>query len=213
MAEIIMMNNPFVNGNVLDQGTEATPLPFNDSFLVDFQEFSPKLYIFRAKDRDHDLFCEMVLEVKESLVYREKDAGYLAPVVACSLPNISLQRLNEKTGFEGCLQELLIFQFHLKILEQLFLFCEEVEAAKLILTLHGVNLDYVEIYNRFCASEEQAVLPKGEEVQVVIAPTIDTYNEIVDFMDELEEDFRRILWRQQNANPTFRQYLKLNACL
>lgn len=213
MAEIIMMSTPFVNGNVLHQGPEITPFSLNGSFLVDFQEFSPNLYVFRAKDCVHDLFCEMVLEVKESLVCQGKEDGYLAPVVACSLPDISLQRLNEKTGFDGCLQELLMFQFHLKILEQLFLFCEGQEAAKFILTLHGANLDYVEIYSRFCASEEQAVLSKGEEAQVVISTDIDTYDEIINFMGELEKDFRRTLWREQNANSTFRQYLKLNSCL
>lgn len=214
MAKIIIMNNRPVNGSILHQQLETTLPSLNDSFLVDFQEFSPNLYVFKAKDCSHDLFCEMVVELKEGLICSgEEDNSRLAPVVACSLPSISLQRLNEKTGFDGYLQELLVFQFHLKILEQFFLFCEQKEATKLILTLHGTNLDYLEVYSRFCALEQQTASFKGDQVQVVISMDIYTYDEIINFMDELEADFRKILWREQNVNPIFRQYLKSNSCL
>lgn len=213
MAEIIIMNNHPLNGNTLHQELEPTLPSLNDSLLVDYQEFSQNLYVFRVKDCDHDLFCEMVLEVKESLVFSEEQGGYLASVVACSLPNISLQKLNEKTGLDGYIQELLVFQFHLKILEQLFLFCEQKEAVKLILTLHGINLGYLELYSRFCASEEQTAPLRGEQMELSLSADVHTYDEIIDFMGELEKNFRKILWREQTANRTFRQYLKSNSCL
>ncbi len=105
----------------MSQGLEAKLAPLGDSFLVHTQEFSPNLHVFRAKDYTHQLLCEMTLEVKEIFVSLEEEGeggGYLVPVVACSFPPISLQKLNKKTSFDGYLQELLMDQFQLKVLEQ-----------------------------------------------------------------------------------------------
>jgi hypothetical protein len=105
-----------------------------------------------------------------------------------------------------------MFQFQLKILEQLYLFCEWKEAVKLVLTTHDANLDYLEIYSRFFVSEEQVAMPMGERTRIVIPTDVDIYDEIVDFMDELDKDFCKTLWRDQKENPAFREYLKSNAC-
>lgn len=203
-----------LDGNILPQGLETTSPFLNDSFLVDFQEFSRNLHVFRAIDRNHELCCEMVLEVTENLISEEaEDGAYLASIVACSFPSINLQKLNEKIDFDSYLQGILMFQFQLKILEQLFLFCEQKDAVRLILTIPDANLDYLEIYSRFFVSQEQVITPRGERTRVVIPTDVHTYDEIVAFMDELDKDFRKILWRGQRASPAFRDYLKSNACL
>jgi len=202
--------------NLLSQGFESKRALFNDSFLVHFEEFSSNLYAFIAKDCTHELLCEMILEVKEIFVTLEEageEGGHLALVVTCSFPAISLEKLNEKTGFDSYLQEMLMYRFQLKILEGLLLFCEEKGASNLILTANSLELVYLEIFSCFFVSEEQANILQGEQTQIIIPTDIHTYDVITDFMDKIDRDFQKILWCDQNTNPNFRAYLKSNACL
>jgi hypothetical protein len=212
MAKLTVNHTPSPNRNVLLQGTETKPLSLNDSFLVDFQEFLPNLYVFRAKDYTRELLCEMTLELKEILLSLEEE-GHLAPVVACSFPSLSLQKLNEKVGFDGYLQRMLMVQFHLKILEQLLLFCEQQDAANLILTVKDADSSSLEIYRRLLVAEEPVNVSGEEQVQVVIPVDGETYDKVIDFMDKIDREFRCALWRGQSINPIFREYLKSNACL
>ena len=219
MAKAIINTTNSLRGNGLPQGLESERASLSHSFLVDFQEFSPYLHVFRAKDYTHGLLCEMTLEVKEIFVTREegKEGGYLTPVAACSFPAISLQKLHEKTCFDGYLQDLLMGQFQLKILEQLLLFCEEKDATHLILTVndavHGAGLDYLKLYRFFLVSEEQVATSRGEETQIMIPADAETYDKVIDFMDKIDREFRCALWRGQSINPAFRDYLISNACM
>ncbi len=203
-------------GATLPQGLEAKLATLSDSFLIHIQEFSPNLYIFMAKDYTHELLCKMTLEIKEVFVSLEEDSEggeYLAPVVACNFPSINFQKLNEKTSFDGYLQELLMGQFQLKILEYLLLFCQQEDAAKLILTLNDTGLDYLKFYRRFLVLEEQVTTSRGGETQIVIPIDMGTYDNVIDFMDKIDREFRCALWRGQSVNTAFRDYLKSNACL
>lgn len=216
MAKAIFNNTRSLNGNALPQEFEVKSASLSNSFLVHIQEFSPNLHIFRAKDYTHELLCEMTLKVKEILVSLNDEAeeeACLAKIVTCSFPSISLQKLNEKTGFNSYLHGILMFQFQLKILEQLLLFCEEKDAVHLILTINDADLNYLETYSRFFVSEERVTTSREEQMQVVIPTDVNTYDEIIDFMGKLDTDFRKILWREQNINPAFRKYLKSNACV
>lgn len=205
-----------LNGKALPHEFQTTLSPLSDSFTSLFQEFSPNLHVFAAQDNNHELACKMTVEIKEMFVSLEdegEEGAYLASVVACSFPAIDVENLHKITGCDSYLQGILMFQFQLKILEQLLLFCEEKGAVNLILTVSDAELDYLEVYSRFFVSEERIGTSRGEQTQVMIPTDVHTYDEIVDFMDELEKDFRKILWRGQNANPVFREYLKLNSCL
>jgi hypothetical protein len=214
MLRLITNSAGFLKGNALSQGRKMPPL--RDSFLADFQEFSPNLYAFRARDCKHDLLCEINLEVKEifvSLEEEDEEEAYLAPVVACNFSTINTQKFHKKTGLDGYLQGILLHQFHLRILEQLLSFCGHKDAIHLTFIIKDTDLDYLEIYSRFFASEKQVTTANGEQTQVVIPTDVDTYDEIINFMDKLDRDFRKTLWREQNSNPAFREYLKTNACL
>jgi hypothetical protein len=213
MVKLIINNTyPLNGGGLASQETETKPLSLNDSFLVDFQGFLPNLYIFRTKDYTRELLCEMTLELKEILVCpEEEDEGHLAPVVACSFPALSLQKLNEKVGFDDYLQRMLMVQFHLKVLEQLLLFCEQQGAVSLILTVK--DADSLEIYRRFLIAEDPVNVSGEEQVQVVIPVDGETYDKVADFMDKIDREFRCALWRGQSINSAFREYLKSNACL
>ena len=215
MAKATINTTHPLRGNGLPQGLEPELASLSHSFLVDFQEFSSCLHVFRARDYTHGLLCEMTLEVKEIFVTRE-EGGCLTPVAACSFPAISLQKLNEKTGFDGYLQELLMGQFQLKVLEQLLLFCEEKGATNLVLTandaVYGAGLDYLKFYRFFLVAEEQVATSRGEETQIMIPAAAGTYDKVVDFMDKIDREFRCALWRGQSINPAFRDYLKSNSC-
>jgi hypothetical protein len=104
-------------------------------------------------------------------------------------------------------------QFQLNLLEQLLLFCDEKEAVKLVLNVYNAELDYLEIYSRFFVAEERVVTEQGERTQVTIPTDVHTYDEIIDFMDELGQNFRKVLWREQNNNPIIRQYLQRHSVL
>jgi hypothetical protein len=181
-----------------------------NSFLFDFQELSKNLYAFRAHDCIHDLACEMHVELKERLVYPEnarEEEGYLAPVAACDLPHIDIQKLEGKVLGDEYLQGILMYQFQLKILDQLLLFCDDKDAVNLTLTISDADLDYLDIYRRFFVSEEKVITARGEQTQIVIPTDIETYDEVLDFMDEVDKNFRQSLWRDQKVNPAFRKYL------
>ncbi len=144
----------------------------------------------RATEIYHELTLEMILELKERFVYSKGEAEeevYLAPIIACALPRIDVQKLNEKACKDECLQEILMIQFQLKVLEQLFLFCEEKAAVNLILTMSDSNLDYLEMYRDFFISEEQVITARGEHTEVVIPTDVETYNKVIDFMDEVDK--------------------------
>jgi hypothetical protein len=220
MSRAIIKNAPPLYGNGSLQRGEAKLALLSETFLVHFQKFSPNLHIFMAKDYTHELLCEMTLEVKEILLPLSEDKegeGHLATVVACSFPPISLEKLNEKIGFDGYLQELAMGQFQLKILEQLLLFCKQEDAVNLILTVNDMvndaDLDYLKFYRRFLISEAQVVTTRGEQTQIVIPADLATYDKVVDFMGKIDREFQCALWRGQSINPIFQDYLMSGACV
>lgn len=184
-------------------------LSSQNSFLFDFQETSENLYAFRAQDLDHELSIEMNLERKErfSCSGEGKEEDYLVPVITCDFPHIDVQKLQEKVLGDQYLQGILMFQFQLRILEQLFLFCERKDAVNLILTIHDTDLDYLEIYRRFVFSEEEIITERGEQTEICISTDIETYDEVLDFMDRVDRNLRQTLWRGQKTNPAFQKYL------
>jgi hypothetical protein len=105
------------------------------------------------------------------------------------------------------LQGIIMYQFQLRILEQLLLFCEGQDAANLTINIHDNDIDYLEIYRRFFVSEEKVITARGEQTQIVIPTDIETYDGVLDFMDEIYRNFRQSLWREQRTNPAFQKYL------
>lgn len=218
MAKLTVHDSFSSNRSVLSQEFELKLAPPNTSFLVHFQEFSPNLHTFVAKDYTHELDCETTLEVKEIFVAPEEEGeegGRLTSIVSCNFPAISLEKLDKTTGFDWYIQELLIGNFQLKILECLLLFCNQNNADSLILTVsdtvHGADLDYLKIYRRFLVSEEQVNTSKGREGQLMIPVNMGTYDKVLDLMDKIDREVRCSLWRGQSVNPAFRKYLLRHA--
>jgi len=91
--------------------------------------------------------------------------------------------------------------------EQLFLFCEEKDAANLTLTFNEADIDNLEIYRRFFIFEEQIIAARSVQTKIVIPTDVETFDAVIDFMDDLDADLRQTLWRDQKINSTFRKYL------
>ncbi|MCE3230250.1 MAG: hypothetical protein K0R52_178 [Alphaproteobacteria bacterium] len=89
-----------------------------------------------------------------------------------------------------------MFHFQLKILEQLLLFCEEKAAANLVLTVKDANLAYLGIYSRLIATAKKVTTAREEQTEIVMPTDVETCDEIVDFMNDAEKQFRKTVWRE-----------------
>ena len=61
------------NGKALPHELQTTLSPLSDSFTSLFHQFSHNLHVFKASDSSHELACEMILEVKETIVFFEEE--------------------------------------------------------------------------------------------------------------------------------------------
>jgi hypothetical protein len=191
---------------------KAAPLspPLQNSFHVNFSQLCHNLYAFNLYDFEHKLDCKMHVDIRECYISpqgEQAEEEYLVPKAFCNFPYIEVRRLAEKVSWDEYLQGAIMIQFQLKILEQLLLCCDEKDATHIVLTISNDNYDDLEIYRHFALSEEQITTEAGEQREVVISTDIETYDEIVDFMDAFEADFQKTLWRHQKHNPAFRKYL------
>lgn len=214
MLKLIVNNATSSDEKVLPHKTENYSIPPQNSFFYDLQELSSNLYVLRAKDFHHELTCEITLELTDSFFSSNEEnseEGYIAPVITCNFPPIDVQQLNQKICWDEYLHGIIMFQFQLKILEQLLLLCQKKDVAYIILTIPNTNLDYLEIYRRFIISEEQVLIARVDQTQIVIPTDVKTYNEIIALMGEVDDNLHKTLWRGQSANPIFRKYLKENA--
>jgi hypothetical protein len=198
----------------LPQNPEAASTILDSPFMFDFHQLFQDLYIFNGKDYGHDLLCKMTLELKETFVSfeeGEEGQGHIESAVICNFPGLNVEKLIEKVGFDVYLQKIVLFQFQLKILEQLLLFCEKKDAATLVLTIDDADLDCLDIYSQFVASAKKVMTARGGQTEIVIPTDVETYDDIIDFMDKIEKHFRKTLWRGQTTNLDFREYLKKHA--
>jgi hypothetical protein len=215
MLKLVVNNTHSFSKNAQFNGIEATngaeASTSRECFLVNFLPFAPNLYTFCAFDSNHGLASEMNVEIKEGYTYVEGKQGetdkYLSSMAFCNFPVIDTRQLTEKVCGDKFLQSSIMLQFHLKILEQLILFCKQKDANKLVLTLDEVIYDDLEIYRHFASAERQVATPRGEQTEIVISSDVDIYDELIDIMDEFDSYFRKGLWRYQKFNPLFRKYL------
>lgn len=186
--------------------------PLQNSFLWDFQEISPGIYIARFQDTFHELSCKVALELKESFIPSGgQERGYFELILAADFPSIDIQLLQQKALWDEYLYGTLLIQFQLKVLEQLLLFCEDRDATHIFLSFNEANHDYIEIYQRFIISEEEIPSNHREKIEIIIPTDVSIYDELIDFMEEIDHSFRHTLWREKGVNSIYRQYLKSEA--
>jgi hypothetical protein len=214
MLKLVINNTQPSCGKVPFHGNEAkaAPLtsPLQNSLLVDFSQLCHNLYAFNLYDFEHKLDCKMNVDIRESYVSpqgQQAEEEYLVPKAFCNFPHIDVRRLAEKVSWDEYLQGAIMVQFQLKILEQLLLCCDEKDATHVVLTISNNDYEDLEVYRHFAISEEQVNTEAGNQTEIVISTDIETYDEIVDFMDAFDADFQKTLWRNQKSNLAFRKYL------
>ena len=181
------------------------------SFLWDFQEISLGIFIARFRDTFHELFFEITLELKDSLLASDDEEQYIERILVGNFHSVDVQRLQQKVHWDEYLQGMILIQFQLKILEQLLLFCEEKHTTYLFLIFNEANQDYIEIYQRFIISKEEILSNHGEKIRISLPTDVSVYDELIDFMEEVDQSFRQTLWTEQRNNPIYREYLKSEA--
>jgi hypothetical protein len=217
MLYLVSKTQPASHSNVSSQksaGTHHPIEPYKQRFLSDFQEQSANLFSFYAQDARYDLRCSLLLDIQDVLApegYKYAQEDGLIPMVVGDFPSVNGELLYEKAFGNEYIQEILMSRFYLNVLESLFLYCEEMNASGLMLTFNDHNLSIIEIYRPFIISEVQAATDKGVQTQIIISTDIQTYDDLVDHIEKVNQNFRQTLWRKQWGNPVIREYLKTYA--
>lgn len=188
----------------------------NAGFTFEVQERRPSQYTVVAYDSFHGLDCEIPLEIcddKDILgVYDEDEMG--ARALLCHFPSIIDEELNEFIDGDETLCGMIIVHFQMKILEQLLLFCSNHDVSTLLVEVnHTSERHDLEIYQNLAIHEDKIPTITGMKTQLVIPATLETFDNLRGLMDDINQDFRKMLWEDQSSNPTIREYLKLNPCL
>ena len=198
-----------------EKGEEQGAFPFvDDHFFCYVEKICANLHVLNVHDLGHRLGCAITLDTVEMITFPDEGGSYFVPAAACRFSGINLRELAEETGLDSECQRAILYLFQLRVLEQLFFFCGEREAEKLVIMADDANLDFLEVYRPFFASQKLPVTENGEErTQIIISMNEPTYNDVMDVMKKTERDFRAILWRDYHKNPAIREYLKHHACV
>lgn len=181
------------------------------ALVVDIKEITTELYTANFYDMLHALNCEIILEKRSRFAHIDdhyEEGKSIETFLVCNFPQIDTQRLGSLICCDEYLQAMLIIQFQLNILEQMLLFCEEQGATYLTLNFNDSSLDYLEIYQNFIISQEEIITSQGEQTEIVIPSDVCTYDDLLDFMDNVKHEFLQTLWRDQKVNGAYRTYLK-----
>lgn len=161
-------------------------------------------YTMTARDLSHFLSCELALEIRES-----EDESEFGDVI-CRFPVLQDEYLEAFVWEDTTLMALILVQFHMKILEQLLVFCANHNALKLVIHVDPLEGAPLEAYKEFAVHTDQIITHKGRMTALVIPTDKATYDKLIDHIDQIITDCREMLWEDQHNNPIIQQYLKLN---
>lgn len=185
---------------------QATPiikeLGFSSPFTVTLRQKGPYLYEMGLYDLAHDLNCDLILEVRQP----QDVAG--DGIVVCHFPFICGEALNSLIEEDDTLYGIIMIQFQMKILEQLFLFCATHNAPRMVIYTDDDQAKSLGIYDDFLAYKDQTLSSRGEKIEMIIPTDTQTFDEWVDFMEDVSVKFRQTLWQDQRFNLAIKNYLK-----
>lgn len=193
----------------------ATNPPEPQAIATDIREISKNIFVFRAQDIENELRVEMYLELKQAYIPYNQNLSEapLEHIIGGDFPYISIDKFDEHILSDEYLHGALMVIFQMSLLEKLLLFCEEKKAAYIVLNFCEGTFGYLNIFRRFSISEKQINNSHSERIQITIPADTQTYDDVIDFMDEFKVDFCRVLWREQKSNFSLRQYLKSHTVL
>jgi hypothetical protein len=187
------------------QKTTITDTSDSSCFCAEIHSRGPNLYEMSIKDSHYSLKCDLILEVEKAI--DELASG----TVICHFPIINGEQLKEFVEEDETLFGMIMIQFQMKILEQLFLFSANHYASELMIFVDDDQADELGIYRDFLVYEDQTITSQGEKTEMVIPTDRETYDKWVDFMQEVTVKFQKTLWNEQKSNPLIQQYLAMNS--
>jgi len=164
----------------------------------------PWLYEMAVRDTSHYLKCNLTLEVEEA--QNEIELGR----VVCHFPAILDKQLSAFVEEDETLHGMIMIQFQMKIMEQLLLFCGDYSVSHLVIYTDDEHAEELGIFQDFLIHQDQTLTPQGEKTEMIISTDSETFDEWIDFMEEVNLKFGQELWREQRHNPVIREYLKLH---
>lgn len=194
----LVVSNPIPLQNAIAPYQSA---PSNARFSTKVCNKGQDLYEMKTQDPFHDLGCDLILEV-------ERDDR--ETTVVCHFPAI-LHGSHRLLDEEGTLYGIIVIQFQMKVLEQLFLFCTKHDASHLIIYMDDDQAEGFGIYQDFLVHCEETVTENGEKTEMLISTDQGTFDKWRSFMAEINPKFEQELWREQRFNPTIQRYLKSRA--
>lgn len=193
------------NPDPLPVQEEPLPLfasPQKTEFTTAVRPKGINLYEMTVEEPSHYLTCDLLLEVEESRDGIEEGA------VICHFPVIDDEHFNEFVGEDETLYGMLMVQFHMKVMEQLLLFCGNHAVERLVIFVDDTQADSLGIYQDFLVYEGQAPTLCGEKTEMHVLTHTEIYDHWIDFMEETTLKLEQGLWREQRFNPFIRAYLR-----
>lgn len=164
---------------------------------------APSCYTIVAQDISHYISCEFPLEIRTG--FDESEFGD----AVCHFPAIEEKYLEALVWEDKLLLDMIMVQFYLKVLEQLFVFCANHNALKLVIHVDPSEAANLDIYSRFVVSTDQILTHHGRKEVLVMPTDAATYGRLIDYMEQVGTDFRRSML--QDSNPVVQQYLKFTS--
>jgi hypothetical protein len=177
-------------------------IPSNAGFSSEIRNMGPHIYELNIQDPFHDLGCSLILDL-------EKSGGKTKAV--CHFPDI----LNESNRFleeDEDLYGIIMVQFQMKVLEQLFMFCANHNAFQLTIYMDGAQAEGFGIYRDFLNHCHKGLTESSEKTEITLPTDGETFNKWLAFMAEMNFQLEQGLWCEQRSNPAIRHYLKSRPC-
>lgn len=162
----------------------------------------PNLYEIEANDLSHYLKCCLALEIEQN----QERTGE----VICHFPQISDEKLNAFIWEDDTLYAITMIQFQMRILKEIFQFCLNHYADRLVIFLNEQQAEDFEIYQDFLLYEDEIQSKDDQMTKMVFPADKDTYEDWLDFMNQATLRFQQILWQHHRKNPAIRHYLTIH---
>lgn len=198
------------------------------SFKTQTHEKAPGVYVLEAQDPSHFLETSLLLELQDQSSSTPTTPLEDGPIsgdlplkeAICHLPEVCDDRFKKFIWEDPVLYKIIRTMFQMKVLDQVFLFCESHKASRLV--VFSDNDNDLSIYRDFFVyknqktntpepdntTEEKGNEAEEEEDGLLIPVDEQTLEIWRDFMETVTVNFRRVLWNGQKTNPLIQHYLR-----
>jgi len=194
----LVVSNPTL---IQDAPVSSHPPSSKPTFTTKVQKRGISLYEMNIQDPFHKLECDLILEV-------ERDDG--ETTVVCHFPSI-LNESHKLLDEDETLYGIIMLQFQMNVLEQLFLFCTTHEASQSTIYMDDDQAEGFGILQDFLIYCDETLTENGEKTEMLIPTDQESFTKWQNFMEKTNLTIEKDLWREQRSNRAIRHYLKSRA--